>query len=226
MAEKQQPLLEYALAERGLSSDAWQLLRQFESSTSSVPQRYLRENQQGVAECKAAGWIVPVDGRIRDELERELSEDSALLPLRTAYQCEVGDWAITPAGIERLAEVSRDLFGPLWEDCIRVEQDLGGTALLYCVTPRGLENQLQEWEYDGVRVVSHTIERIGPWCATWREEFPSGYKATVEINLEGLPLKLVPPVESDRPSMRRFLVNYHRRTSGPAECSSASDAEK
>ena len=141
MAEKQQPLLEYALAERGLSSDAWQLLRQFESSTSSVPQRYLRENQQGVAECKAAGWIVPVDGRIRDELERELSEDSALLPLRTAYQCEVGDWAITPAGIERLAEVSRDLFGPLWEDCIRVEQDLGGTALLYCVTPRGTERK-------------------------------------------------------------------------------------
>lgn len=218
LADQQLPLLEFALTQRGLSHDAWKVLRSFESSTITIPQNYLRENPQGVAECVSQGWIVPVDERFRDELERELNAALAVLPLRHVYRCEEGNWAITPAGIERLAEVSRDLFGPLWEDCVCVEQGLGGTALMYCETQRGIEDQLEEWEYLGIRVASHTIEAIGPWCTTWRKEFPSGFKATVEIDLEGLPLRLVPPAESDRPSLRRFLENYQPPTQARPDC--------
>jgi hypothetical protein len=218
LSDEQQPLLGFALAERGISGEAWEVLGHFERSTSSVSQRLLRDHSQGVAECATAGWIAPVDRRFREELERELNADSALLPLGHGYQCEEGDWAITPAGIERLAEVSRDLFGPLWEDCIRLEQDLGGTALIYCETQRGIENQLEEWEYDRVRVVSHTIEKIGPWCTNWRKVFPSGYKATVEIDLEEMPLRLVPANPSDRPSVRRFAENYRPPTCARPDC--------
>ncbi len=181
------PLFEFILRSHGTTKEEWETLRRFETRLRSPGEYSLvyslpKEYGQGPTACIDHGWIVRVDSTFREWSFAHIASDSALAPLRHRYAFSDGTLALTSEGFEKLSNISADIYGPLWQQSIQLQYSLRWSGEIHAESEAGDDAQIQGWLRVRGTLVREEREPIGRWCDKWWREYPSGIKATVEID--------------------------------------------
>jgi hypothetical protein len=142
-----------------------------------------QECRTGLKACLQYGWLRVVDQRAVDEVEALLRDDPAMPPLSGEGEGWSG-WGMidfTPTGAALYRMIAAEYLGPDWEDDLRAWRESYREDHRYCETEEGLRAVLDDYAAAGERVRSNQVVPIGPWCVSWWEWFPAGYRMELQI---------------------------------------------
>ena len=163
------------------------------------------ECRAGLDACLRYGWLRVLDEVTIGEVRAMVRDDSAMLALpRTAQLrphghglvCDParpyetvpvpakerwGEVDFTPTGAALYRAISAAWLGDDWEDSLRVSNGYYREEHRYCGTESGFRNIVAEYEAEGWVVRSARVVPIGPWCVSWWEQFPAGFRLELEI---------------------------------------------
>ncbi len=92
-----------------------------------------------------------------------------------------GEVDFTPAGAALYRAVSAAWRGDDWEDALRVSNGTSREEHRYCVAESGFRDIVTGYEAEGQVVRSARVVPIGPWCVSWWEQYPSGFRLELEV---------------------------------------------
>jgi hypothetical protein len=90
-----------------------------------------------------------------------------------------GDIDFTPAGAALYRRVTTECVGPGWEDGLHACKELFREEHHYSVAEEGLREDAAEWAARGAVV---RLLPLGPWCVTWWQRHPAGFRLEVEVS--------------------------------------------
>jgi hypothetical protein len=140
-----------------------------------------REAAAGLRECLEAGWLRRIDEPALRAIRADIESRGLIGPVYGWPQA--GDVDFTPRGVEcylTLIDALREDDDP-GQNAFYVDTPTGETV--YCVTLEASRSVIDQHGRDPGVITSSEPVPIGPWCVSWWERFPSGYR----IDIEGSP---------------------------------------
>jgi hypothetical protein len=137
----------------------------------------VEECRQGLQRCLLSGWVREVDEAARAEVAALLRAEPAEGAGGEAAPDD-GDVDFTPAGAALYRRVTAEWVGPAWEDGLHACKELFREEHRYDVAEEGLREVAEEWAARGAVV---RLVPLGPWCVTWWQRHPAGFRLEVEV---------------------------------------------
>jgi hypothetical protein len=107
--------------------------------------------------------------------------DEALVAVPGALGLTSNEVTFTSGGAALYRRIAAEWLGSAWEDELRVWRETYREEHLYCETEAGLDDMMQQY-FDVVR--AQRLVSIGPWCSSWWNRYPSGFRLELEIGFE------------------------------------------
>ncbi len=139
------------------------------------------ESRAALDACLRYGWLRIVDQYAFDEIEEQLRDDTAALLVPGEAHRRLGEIDFTPQGATLYRMLAADWLGPDWEDGILVSHDYFQEVHFYSECEDVLNSAARR---EGIRedaVRARRVIPIGPWCVSWWERFPAGFRMELEI---------------------------------------------
>jgi hypothetical protein len=163
--------------------------------------------QDGLEACLKNGWVRVLNQQILDEIRAWLREDPTVLAVPRIARLEphaccyrpdphqpdrlipeptpddhiYGEIDFAPSGANLYRMISAEWLGPDWEDHLRVANGYYREEHRYCESEGGFRDIVPEYQARGENVQAVRVVPLGPWCVSWWERFPNGFRLEIEV---------------------------------------------
>jgi hypothetical protein len=139
------------------------------------------ECRAGLEACLRYGWLRIVDQHAVGEVQALLQQDPTFLSIPIRVARRRGEIDFTRSGATLYRMIGAEWLGPDWEDDLSVWNDYHREEHRYCETEEGLRGIVPEYAARGEIVRASKLVPLGPWCVSWWERFPVGYRLELKI---------------------------------------------
>ena len=113
-----------------------------------------------------------------------LRDDPAVLAVPRRAEPDEGTIDFTPAGAGLYRMISAEWLGPDWEDELRASHGYYWEEHYYAESEAAFDDLYQFGRVRRDAIRSRRVVPIGPWCVSWWERFPSGFRLELECGTD------------------------------------------